>query len=189
MKKHSHSLLCLCLAFVMALLTACNVYGERKVADKDYMAARREALSLRRPDESSDYAVFTAVVDMDMGDHVETLICRADGTVHLYLSTGEAYKDLHKINPALSDAARDLLTGLGERLDATLWQSKTDVALPESGRDLIYLCSDKGIHTLTLIPAHISEASEAAREIYNLYRALYQAVQNGLSTQEGGTYA
>ncbi len=182
MKNLFRSLLCLCLAALMAIFSACSVYGQRKVADEDYMKARREALSLRRPDGSDEYTVFAAMVDMDMGDHVETLICYADGTVHLYLSTGEVYGDLHKTDPALSAAVDDLLLGLGLRLDATLWQSKTDVALPEAGRDLLYLCTDKGIHTLTLIPAHISEAPGATREIYDLYRALYQAATDTMTT-------
>ena len=180
MKKIICSLLCL--ATTVLLFASCNVYGQRKVADKDYMAARREAISLRRPDGSDEYTVFAAMVDMDMGDHVETLVCYADGTVHLYLSTGEVCKDLQNTTPDLSAAARDLLRGLGDRLDNTLWQSKTDVALPEAGRDLIYLCSDKGIHTLTLIPAHISDAPEASQEIHALYRALYDAAKGGITT-------
>ena len=56
-----------------------------------------------------------------------------------------------------------------------MWLSKTDLALPQTNRDLIYLRSDQGIHSVTLIPARIAESPDEIQEIYGLYRAVYQA--------------
>lgn len=173
MRKFIRSLFCLCLSFTLIVgLCGCDIYSQRKVSDQSYLQARKDALSIRRPDGSDDFTVFAAVVDMDRGDHVKSLLCSADGTVHIYLSTGESRLNAHQQTPALTSAAQALLIGLGTRLDSTLWQEKTDLALPSVGQDAVYLLTDKGIHLLTLTPDRISEAPVEVQEIYALYMVL-----------------
>lgn len=182
MKQLIRALLCICLSLALISgLCGCAIYGQRKVADQGYLEARKDALSIRRPDASDDFTVFAAVVDVDCGDHVETLICHVDGLLHLYLSTGEGYLNVQEKDPALSIATQELLRGLGARLDSTLWQSKTDLALPSVGQDSIYLLTDKGIHLLTVTPDLITEASREVQEIYALYTALYEQAKLSIS--------
>lgn len=182
MKRHAWKFICLCLSLLLtAGLISCSMYGQRKVADEAYLNVRTQIMSERRPQGSEDMTVYTAMIDIDAGDHVKTLVCLADGTTHLYLSTGEAYTDLHLDDPELAAASQALLEGLGDRLDHTMWLSKTDLALPQTNRDLIYLRSDQGIHSVTLIPARIAESPDEIQEIYGLYRAVYQAVASKIA--------
>lgn len=177
-------LFCLCLILSLAGgMLSCNMYSQRKVADEAYMTARTEMITVERPEGSDDYTVYAVMVDIDAGDHVETVVCYADGTTHLLLSTGQTYTHLEKTVPALTEAAQALLSGLGERLDHTLWVSKTDLSLPRTGKDMLYLAGDKGIYTLTVDPASLSEASEAVNAIYELYRAVYTLADTAVDTQ------
>ena len=168
--------LCLSLAIWMLLGSACNIYQERKVADKTYLQERTKVMSSSRPDQSDEYTVYAALVDIDAGDHVKTLACFADGTTSLYLSTGGSVTALQKEHADIATATQALLKGAGERLDATLWVAQTDLALPGRGKDMVYLATDKGIYTLTLIPAYITEATPEAQEIHRLYTALYDLI-------------
>ena len=160
---------------LLCTAVSCSMYGERKNVVASYTEARHEAISVSRPEGSEPYAVFAIMVDMDKGDHVETLVCYPDGTVHLYHSTGEVYKDLQKINSTLSDLAQALLKGASEHLGRTYWQDKTDLALPSIGHDLVYMKGDKGIYTLPIQPSDIANATAAAQAVYSLYTAAYQA--------------
>lgn len=177
MKAYVKTLLCLIMVLLMLSGSACNVYQERKVADEGYLEKRVEIMLAPRPDQSDEYTVYAALVDMDATDHVKTLACFADGGTDLYLSTGESTLDLEAGHEDIAAATQALLKAAGERLDATLWASKTDLALPDRGKDQLYLATDKGIYTLTLIPAYITEASVEAQEIYRLYTELYALIE------------
>lgn len=185
MKQSVISILCVLLSLLMLSGTGCSMYGERKKATPAYMEKRREIMSASRPEGSEDYLIHTALIDVDEGDHVKTVACSADGSVSLYLSTGEAYEQLHLKDAALSQKALDFLTGMGTHIELAHHQLKTDLAPAEPDSDLLYLAADDGIHTLTVLPAYVSGSSEAAQEIYELYRALYEAVLAVADTGEG----
>ncbi len=174
---------CLLSVALLWSLFSCQMYGTRKVADETYLKARRDTMSVTRPEGSKDYFIYTVMVDIDAGDHVETLVCCADGTTHLYLSTGEQYLHLEKETPAIVGAAQALLTCLGENINHALWVSKTDLALPDMGTDRLYLAGDKGIYILTIDPAGLSEASEAINTIHELYCAVYTLADSAVDTQ------
>ncbi len=163
-------------------LAACSMYGERQKVAVSYTEARRAAITVSRPEGSENLSVFAVMVDMDKGDHVETLICYSDGTVHLYHSTGETYTDLQKNDPALTALAQALLMGASEHLDRTYWQEKTDLALPDIGHDLVYLKGDKGIYTLPIEPQKLADAGDTAKAIYGLYATVYQAASAASQT-------
>ena len=186
MKYTLKSFLCALLALVLlASSTGCSIYGERKKAAPEYMQKRREIMSAPRPEGSEDFPIYSALIDIDEGDHVKTVACSAGGSVSLYLSTGEAYKNLHETSPELTALAADFLTGMGEHLELAHRQSQTDLAPAGPDSDLLYLAADDGIHTLTVLPSYVSGSSEAAQEIYGLYRALYEAVLAVADTGEG----
>ena len=186
MKCSVISILCVLLSLLTLIgSTGCSMYGERKKATPAYMEKRREIMSAPRPEGSEDYPIHTALIDVDEGDHVKTVACSADGSVSLYLSTGEAYEQLHLKDAALSQKALDFLTGMGTHIELAHHQLQTDLAPAEPDSDLLYLAADDGIHTLTVLPAYVSGSSEAAQEIYGLYRALYEAVLAVADTGEG----
>ena len=185
MKSSVISILCVLLSLLMLSGTGCSMYGERKKATPAYMEKRREIMSAPRPEGSEDYPIHTALIDVDEGDHVKTVACSADGSVSLYLSTGEAYEQLHLKDATLSQTALDFLAGMGTHIELAHHQLQTDLAPAEPDSDLLYLAADDGIHTLTVLPAYVSGSSEAAQEIYGLYRALYEAVLAVADTGEG----
>ena len=177
MKRKMRAILCCCLALTMLFVgSACSIYSERKKVDRGYMEKRKVFLTAGRPSEGEVLTVFAAIADIDQADHVKSIACAADGSVSLYLSTGEVYEGLHVNNPEVADAAMRFLQGMSERIELATWQNRTDLALPDTGKDLLYLVTDQGIHTLTVIPAYVPESNEKAQEVYGLYRALYDAV-------------
>ncbi|MBE6559322.1 MAG: hypothetical protein E7661_10000 [Ruminococcaceae bacterium] len=176
MKLSLRGFLCLCLACLTLWLSACSMYGDRKVADRQYLERRKEILTSHRLTGSEEFTVYAAVIDLDEGTHVSSVACLSDGTASLYLSTGEAYEQVSLDRPEIASAVVAFLKGMGEHLDLATRQARTDLALPSKGQDLLYLLTDKGIYTLTVIPEYIPESTEAAQEIYALYRAVYDGV-------------
>ncbi len=186
MKRSVISIVCALLALLTLIGgTGCSIYGERKKAAPAYMEKRREIMSAPRPEDTEDFLIYTALIDIDEGDHVKTVACSADGSVSLYLSTGEAYEDLHLQASVLSETAAAFLVGMGAHIELAHRQTQTDLAPAEPDSDLLYLAADDGIHTLTVLPSYVSGSSEAAQEIYGLYRALYEAVLEIADTGEG----
>jgi len=167
----------LCLILVLAAVTSfssCSIYGQRRVADPSYMAARQDVLTAPRPTESKDFFFYTAIVDIDAGDHVRTLVCHFDGTTELHLSTGEVYAGLEVYDPAIVGMTQDFLKGLSQNTDYIYWQDKTSLALPRTGCHSIYAAGTQGIYHLSLNPQKIP--ATPVSEIYGLYMLLYEAV-------------
>lgn len=184
MKFFLRKILCLCLALViMASAVSCRMYSERKVADTQYMEARKEILSASRPMGSEEYRIYTAIIDMDAGDHVKSVACFADGSASLYLSTGEHYETPTESTATLIEATQGFLQKMGDHLDLARWQAKTDLSLPDAGCDMLYLLTDDGIYTLSFAPAYMAESTEIAQELYSAYMAVYKELNLALGIE------
>ena len=173
MKTCLKTSLCLLLGILMILGSSCSIYQERKTADPTYMSTRKKIIKTPRIKGTEEYEVYTVIVDMDHGDHVETLACYADGKTEMYFSTGESYLQLDKDRPALAQATQALMKGLEEHLDAAARLGRTELALPKAGLDKLYFVTDIGLYTMIIDPARLSESSEALQSISALYNAVY----------------
>ncbi len=173
MKAYLKTCLCLLLGVLMVLGCSCSIYQERKTADPDYMATRKKIIKTPRIYGTDEYEVYTVIVDMDKGDHVETLACYADGTTEIYFSTGESYLKLNKDRPEITEAALALMKGLGEHLQAAARLSRTELALPQAGKDKLYFVTDIGLYTMVIDHQKLSESHESLQAIAALYTEVY----------------
>lgn len=178
MKKYISMWCCLCLAVIMAAgLVSCSIYGERKTTAESYLDVRKHALLSSRPDGYEDFTVYAAIVDMDAGDHVRTLVCFADGGTSCYASTGEILLSSEQSSPAVAQATQAFLKGSGELLDATVKVLQTDLPLPGENEHTVYLLTDEGLYTLTVVADKLDASHEKIKALVALYTAVNQAVE------------
>lgn len=173
MKAYLKIPLCLLLGVLLLLGSGCSIYQTRKTADPAYMDTRKQIIKAPRIYGTDEYEVYTVIVDMDNGDHVETLACYADGTTELYFSTGESYLQLNQSHPEITEATLALMKGLEEHLQAAARLSRTELALPQAGKDKLYFVTDIGLYTMVIDPEQLSESHESLQVISALYTAVY----------------
>ena len=139
-----------------------NVYGE----------LRRQVLNLTPGDVegSSEFPVYAAIVDMDMGRAVATLACVADGTTSLYYSTGggligmgQRYEKVRKATLMFLTQATQVLPSLTKT---------TEFPLPTEGKHFAYLLTEQGVYTQEIDP---NKTDPSSKEAYLLF-ALSQFV-------------
>ncbi len=118
----------------------------------------------------SEHPVYAAIVDMDMGSAVATLVCVADGTTSLYFSNGGGKLGLGQDHEAVKTATLTFLGSVEQILDQ--FAATEEYPLPTGLKHTVYLVTEKGVLAKSLDPL---KADSYPKEMHFL-NYLYQNV-------------
>ena len=142
-------------------------------AGNPYFGLRRQVFDMAGEMEgmSDMHPINAAVVDMDMGSAVVSLVCVADGTVSLYFSNGGGQLGLGQADENIRKAAIAFLSSADQVLGITdIMDAMEDFPLPRDGKHFVHLISPNCVYRKELDMKSINEEPRESQFLNFLYQ-------------------
>ena len=140
--------------------------------DNPYIGLRQQVFTLKKTQEMETslegHPIFAAVVDMDMGSAIVSLICVADGTTSLYFSNGGGQMGLGHADEKIRTASIAFLRSADQVLE--IMDKTEEYPLPQNGKHLVYLLTSDGLYKKELDMKTVDEESKEIRFLNFLYQ-------------------
>ena len=146
--------------------------------DAAYVDLRQMILNLKSesmPESERDGSIYAALVDMDMGKAVVSLVSVADGTTSLYFSSGGGQLGLGNAHEQVREATKDFLRDAERTLSGMA--SATDFSLPDNQRHVVYLLTDNGIFRQEIDVQKINSAPQTTQFLFSLYNNVISRIR------------
>ena len=123
------------------------------------------------------HPVYAAIVDMDMGNSIVTLVCIADGTTSLYFSTGGGQIGIGQADESVCAASIAFLHGAEQVLDALTITD--EFTLPTKLKHHIYLKTMKGTYYQAFDMNRIDDEPQKIQLLNLLYQNVIMKIGEG----------
>ncbi len=120
--------------------------------------------------------VYAAIVDMQIGQHMATLVCMIDGTTSLYFDTGGAILGLGQKHKAVADESLMFLTKSALVLDVL--KPAGDFNLPPGNLHNVFLLAKSGIYKAQIDPGKYNSYDNKTKSLFMLYQRVLHAIKS-----------
>lgn len=156
-----------------------KIFTNRRKKENPYHELRNQAL-LAKPSEigieiNNENQAYGAVIDMQMGRYIATLVCFMDGTTSLYFENGGGIIGIGQRCDEVAEESRSFLQNSPQVLGSMELTNNT--AMPSKNHHSIYMLTSKGIYKSQLDPERIDSANEEMQLLFSMYQQLLSTVR------------
>lgn len=120
--------------------------------------------------------VYAAIVDMQLGEHLATLVCIIDGTTSLYFDTGGAILGLGQKHKEVADESYMFLTKSAQILHSL--ELHDDFSLPPHNLHNVFLLTKSGIYKTQIDPVRYNSYDNSIKSLFMLYQRVLFSIRD-----------